>query len=85
MFLPRQRLRLVRAIKNKERAMAELSHTAIAVVGIDIGKNSFYSVGFDQRRSIVLCQKCRAARCRAARWRTASATNTPLACRLDSN
>ena len=34
-----------------------LSHTAIAVVGIDIGKNSFHVVGLDQRGAIVLRQK----------------------------
>ena len=37
--------------------MAELSHTVIAVVGIDIGKNSIYSVGLDQRGAIALRQK----------------------------
>jgi len=31
--------------------------TSIAVVGIDIGKNSFHVVGFDQRGAIVLRQK----------------------------
>jgi hypothetical protein len=31
--------------------------TAIAVVGIDIGKNSFHVVGLDQRGAIVLRQK----------------------------
>jgi len=39
-FLPRQRLKLARGAKDKEHAMTELSHTAIAVVGIDIGKLS---------------------------------------------
>ena len=37
--------------------MAELSHPAVAVVGIDIGKNSFHVVGLDQRGAIVLRQK----------------------------
>lgn len=37
--------------------MTELSHTAIAVVGIDIGKNSFHVIGLDQRGAIVLRQK----------------------------
>ena len=32
-------------------------NTAIAVVGIDIGKNSFHVVGLDQRGAIVLGQK----------------------------
>ena len=34
--------------------MSETAHTAIAVVGIDIGKNSFYVVGLDGRGAIVL-------------------------------
>ena len=37
--------------------MTELSHSAIAVVGIDIGKNSFHIIGLDQRGAIVLRQK----------------------------
>jgi transposase len=37
--------------------MTELSQTEIAVVGIDIGKNSFYVIGLDQRGTIVLRQK----------------------------
>ena len=32
-------------------------NTAIAVIGIDIGKNSFYVVGLDGRGAIVLRQK----------------------------
>ena len=31
------------------------------MVGIDIGKNSFYVVGIDQRGAILLRQKCRVA------------------------
>ena len=37
--------------------MTELSHSAIAVVGIDIGKNSSHVIGLDQRGAIVLRQK----------------------------
>jgi hypothetical protein len=37
--------------------MSETPKTAIAVVGIDIGKNSFHVVGLDQRGAIVLRQK----------------------------
>ena len=33
------------------------THSAIAVIGIDIGKNSFHIVGQDQRGAIVLRQK----------------------------
>ena len=37
--------------------MSQKSSCAIAVVGIDIGKNSFHVVGQDQRGAIVLRQK----------------------------
>jgi transposase len=37
--------------------MSEKLNTVIAVVGIDIGKNSFHIVGHDQRGAIVLRQK----------------------------
>ena len=37
--------------------MPQTSNTAIAVIGIDIGKNSFHVVGHDQRGAIVLRQK----------------------------
>jgi predicted NBD/HSP70 family sugar kinase len=37
--------------------MPATAQTAIAVIGIDIGKNSFHIVGLDDRGTIVLCQK----------------------------
>jgi len=37
--------------------MTETPETAVSVVGIDIGKNSFHVVGLDRRGSIVLRQK----------------------------
>jgi transposase len=37
--------------------MPETSHNAIAVVGVDIGKNSFHVIGLDRRGAIVLRQK----------------------------
>jgi len=37
--------------------MPETAHSAIAVVGIDIGKNSFHVVGLNERGMIVLRQK----------------------------
>src|SRR5271167_3433714 len=37
--------------------MSQTLKTAMAVVGIDIGKNSFHVVGLDQRGAIVLRQK----------------------------
>ena len=37
-------------------AVAETLKTAVAVVGIDIGKNPFHIVGLDERGAIVLRQ-----------------------------
>ena len=37
--------------------MAETLKSAVAVVGIDIGKNSFHIVGQDRRGAIMLRQK----------------------------
>ena len=37
--------------------MSQKINTAIAVIGIDIGKNSFHIVGLDKRGAIVLRQK----------------------------
>jgi transposase len=56
-LLPRQRLKPVGGAKDKEYATRETAHNAIAVVSIDIGKNSFHVVGLDQRGAIVLGQK----------------------------
>src|SRR5271169_6362694 len=45
------------APKDKEHAMSKVLNAAIAVVGIDIGKNAFHVVGHDERGAIVLHQK----------------------------
>ena len=37
--------------------MSPKLNSAVAVIGIDIGKNSFHVVGLDQRGAIVLRQK----------------------------
>src|SRR5215467_1332536 len=43
--------------KGEEHAMSQPVSTTIAVMGIDIGKNSFHVVGLDQRGAIVLRQR----------------------------
>src|ERR1700748_3444636 len=48
---------LARGAKDTEHAMSQISNTTIAVIGIDIGKNSFHVVGHDARGAIVLRQK----------------------------
>ena len=57
MLLPHQRAKLGRGAEEKEDAMSQTLNTSIAVVGIDIGKNSFHLVGQDRRGAIVLRQK----------------------------
>ena len=57
-------------------------NTTIAVIGIDIGKNSFHLVGLDRKGAIVLRQKwsrgqvgdrLRTCRLVSSAWRLASA------------
>jgi transposase len=50
-------LTLARGAEDKEHAMSQTLNAAIAVIGIDIGKNSFHIVGLDARGAIVLRQK----------------------------
>jgi len=54
---PRQQAKLARGAKAKEHAMSHKLNSAIAVIGIDIGKNSFHIVGHDKRGAIMLRQK----------------------------
>src|SRR6266404_7318268 len=49
--------RLAGGAKRKEHAMSEKHNSVIAVIGIDIGKNSFHVVGLDGRGAIALRQK----------------------------
>jgi transposase len=48
---------LGRDAKDKEHAMSQKLESAITVIGIDIGKNSFHVIGYDERGAIVLRQK----------------------------
>ncbi len=57
MLLPRQRLKLARGANDEEHAMSQNLNDAVAVIGIDIGKNSFRIVGLGSRGAIVLRQK----------------------------
>jgi hypothetical protein len=52
-----QLLTLARGTKDEEHAMSAKFNSEIAVIGIDIGKNSFHIVGLDRRGAIVLRQK----------------------------
>jgi transposase len=54
-LLPRQPAKLARGAEDKEHAVSQTANTAIAVIGIDIGKNSFHVVG--QREVIRLLVK----------------------------
>src|SRR6516164_7041700 len=46
-----------RGTEDKEHAMSQKLDTSPAVIGIDIGKNSFHIIGQNQRGAIVLRQK----------------------------
>src|SRR5262245_17696897 len=54
---PRQQAKLARGTEDEEHAMSPKLNAGIAVIGIDIGKNSFHIVGLDRRGAIVLRQK----------------------------
>jgi transposase len=56
-LLPRQQSKLARGAKDEEHAMSHNLNNAVAVIGIDIGKNSFHVVGLDSRGASVLRQK----------------------------
>src|SRR5262249_24188586 len=56
-LLPRQQAKLATGAKTEEHAMSHQVSRTIAVMGIDIGKNSFHVVGLDQRGAIVLRQR----------------------------
>ena len=66
MLLPRQRWKLARGAKDKEHAMSQKLESAIAVIGIDIGKNSFHVVGHDARGA-----SCCGKSGRVAKWKRA--------------
>jgi transposase len=55
-LLPRQHFKLARGTKDKEHAMSHKLNSTVAVIGIDIGKNSFHVVGHDEHGAIVLRQ-----------------------------
>ena len=49
MLRPRQHTKLARGAEDEEHAMSPKLNSGIAVIGIDIGKNSFHVVGLDRR------------------------------------
>jgi transposase len=53
----RQPAKLAKGTQAKEHAMSLKVNSAITVIGIDIGKNSFHVVGHDKRGAIMLRQK----------------------------
>jgi transposase len=56
-LLPRQQRTLAWGCDSMEHTMSQNPNITLAVIGIDIGKNSFHVVGHDNRGSIVLRQK----------------------------
>jgi transposase len=53
-LLPHQQAKLARGATDKEHAISQTPNTAMDVIGIDVGKNSFHVVGHDARGAIVL-------------------------------
>jgi transposase len=49
--------KLARGAQDKEQVMSQTPTATMAVIGIDIGKNSFHVVGQDARGAVVLRQK----------------------------
>ena len=64
MLLPLPPERLARGAEPKEHAMSQELDTAIAVIGIDIGKNSFHVVG-----TIGVVRSYSGRNGRVARWK----------------
>jgi hypothetical protein len=60
----RQQGKLARGAKDEEHAMPHKLNSGIAVIGIDIGKNSFHVVGHDK-----LAQSCCGGSGHAGRWK----------------
>src|SRR6266576_1704775 len=62
---PCQYEKLARGAQDKEHAMSQKLNAAIAVIGIDIGKNSFHIVGHDHpaRRTIIARVRFCSAHC----------------------
>ena len=56
MLRPCQQEKLARGAEDEEHARSHKLNAGIAVIGIDIGKNSFHVVGLDRRGVIVLRQ-----------------------------
>jgi transposase len=55
--LPRPRVTLGWGCHTRSTPTVKTASAQIAVIGVDIGKNSFHVVGHDKRGSIVLRQK----------------------------
>ena len=66
--------------------MSQTLKTVIAVIGIDIGKNSFHVVGQDERGAIVLRQKWSRGQVEArfANLQRGGFQVTPFLCRMTS-
>ena len=61
--------------------MSQTLNAAIAVIGIDIGKNSFHIVGHDERGAIVLRQKWSRGQVEAPHWHHQSDPRLPAGAR----
>jgi hypothetical protein len=66
-LLPRQQAKLARGAKDKEHAMSQTPNTAIAVIGIDIGKT-----GSTSWATMRAAPSCCGKNGRVAKWKRGS-------------
>lgn len=57
MFPPHWRAKLDFGCIRRSTLMSSSAFSQIAIIGIDVGKNSFHIVGLDKRGAIILRQK----------------------------
>jgi transposase len=80
---PRQQAKLARGAEDEEHAVSHKLNSGIAVIGINIGKNSFH-VGLDRRGAIVLRQKWSRGQV-ATRLATLARDSCHVECRLEAH
>ena len=78
MLLPRQQAKLARGAKDKEHAMSQIPNTAIAVIGIDIGKNSFLKVSVSASRLILRRKAILPSALKPTMWKTSLPISMPI-------
>ena len=78
MLLPRQRSKLARGANDKEHAMSQNLNSAVAVIGIDIGKNSFLKVSVSASRLILRRKAILPSALKPTMWKTSLPISMPI-------